>query len=1011
MNSRPTLGSWELVERVKQDNFISQGVHRLPLISQKQDGNISPEIRDGDRVLIAPWVWVSNKEVIPHIWIPAAYEAATNKFKLDDTSSAFVDRSTGMFDIHISDKLLKEICDQVRTLNQFIGIVTRTCSQSYGIDLARPKFPWKLEESVLIATGSVKFSEGHQDLPISLDRKVSRLENIKSAITPALISKEMESAISELEGTNQGVVAISAAKGPTQHELISQMLACGVVNIESEAQSGHCKQIIISENDSGWTRPKFNDRTEMHTFAKPWATSALNSICHFDSPDQLKVEGTATDWATYGSNLLDIDRLIYDAEHWLSKSEEAFEMDFESLSDAVNFLKNDVEREWTIWHTLQYDELPILFRMRGMFGAEFDFKNELALQTIKLNNLNLQARGIRKIIRETRQFVSELVRHDHGHNPTRDVRDAGAIFLEELIRIENRVSDCRSIFDSRKMMYDTCQRIYRKLQMASGSDRGGSVSDLIDLVRFKIQTESRERLYLRRSRFREGLSILKGFELAHLGRSLSSNFFTAGADVQGLFSILNPNISISPTCYIEVCRQSSAQVVECCESLILINPSEMRVGLPSKVLGGRKKIVVVDDPQAPKRSDMGDVVAGVLEDYRDTTRIEVNETKESALSRAATRKEGDLRNEDIVINSKLSFTAKPQPHRVVGGMVQNLSEVEVLIEWVQKYHAVLMKKPGKVAIVSPFKGQIEKLKAALSSPSFIVIDLPENVDAAEYDYVFFSCTLTSNFGANEDFKYAVDRVANGISSILNRAKRFVHILYDSDLFLQSGNPILFALIRYAVANATSKLPQFGSMRSITHVEAERTYLSTIIDHDEVLEKILEEAEKEVVIHSFKCDFPLPGRPMIHEWINKATERGVNVVLIIGYDGNANKESIIKAVAEYTPNVKLLMHRKHHSKTIIADEKVKVLGSFNWLNSFGDDFILIDDSEVTKYKLPSEDVRQHRATAFARPLEEIDVAKAVEEVAKALEAKPPRIFNGKVVAPVPARPSNPPKKYK
>jgi hypothetical protein len=127
-------------------------------------------------------------------------------------------------------------------------------------------------------------------------------------------------------------------------------------------------------------------------------------------------------------------------------------------------------------------------------------------------------------------------------------------------------------------------------------------------------------------------------------------------------------------------------------------------------------------------------------------------------------------------------------------------------------------------------------------------------------------------------------------------------------------------------------------------------------HDAVLYFLLANATDRALVSSLNFQVSPPKRDYSAEWLRKTQLRGVSVYLNIGVRTGADKTATEEQVDRLRKDgITAVIREKKHSKTILVDNIVKVTGSFNWLQAFGNDLAFEEDSTMLFGPTIQEDI--------------------------------------------------------
>ena len=285
----------------------------------------------------------------------------------------------------------------------------------------------------------------------------------------------------------------------------------------------------------------------------------------------------------------------------------------------------------------------------------------------------------------------------------------------------------------------------------------------------------------------------------------------------------------------------------------------------------------------------------------------------------------------------------------------NPVEARALAQWVADHRQELLdaypNAEGNLAkvlaIVTPFKAQAGAVRRALRDAgvpeaSSITVGTVHALQGAESPVVLFSTTYPGSHPGTPFF----DQGPNMLNVAVSRAKDSFLVFGDMRLLDPEGHKPSSYLARALFRGEFSEeIPDldFTAMARVEDQQAgevELNQLASLEDHRRALAEAFSEARRTLLIVSPWVAENALNADAILDRIRKATQAGVRVTVVASSDFQQGRSGFapdadpaLYSLQEAGAEVRVL--RRVHSKVVASDDKVLLVGSFNWLSAVRD----------------------------------------------------------------------------
>ncbi|ALR05999.1 AAA family ATPase [Xylella fastidiosa] len=285
-----------------------------------------------------------------------------------------------------------------------------------------------------------------------------------------------------------------------------------------------------------------------------------------------------------------------------------------------------------------------------------------------------------------------------------------------------------------------------------------------------------------------------------------------------------------------------------------------------------------------------------------------------------------------------------------GGSRYNLYEAETIAAWLAEHRESLQAQYGKplhriVGIVTPFGAQVRAISQACNDVGIevghekdgITVGTVHALQGAERPVVIFSAVYSKH--ADGGF---IDQRASMLNVAVSRAKNTFLVFGDMDVFTVASKNRPRGLLAHYLFKDQSNALYFQPLvrKDLQQVSTAVEVLQDAAEHDKFLLKALNKVQREIHIVS-----PWIIERRIQEIgafkaMQEAVERQVQVTVYTDQDLNTDDKKDTKKIAEVLQAARTLrgvgieVHfvDRVHSKTVIGDDEVFCIGSFNWFSA-------------------------------------------------------------------------------
>ena len=281
---------------------------------------------------------------------------------------------------------------------------------------------------------------------------------------------------------------------------------------------------------------------------------------------------------------------------------------------------------------------------------------------------------------------------------------------------------------------------------------------------------------------------------------------------------------------------------------------------------------------------------------------------------------------------------------------RNEVEARVLVAWLEDKKTELEQDYGKtldeiVAIITPYSAQKEYLKELINKyfskeiSERIIIGTVHTLQGAERPIILFSATNTCPF---ETMFMNYGGKTNMLNVATTRAKHSFIVFANMNVFIKGMATPSSYLANLLYSSRENELDNhFVYKKEILFPEKDKSisssYCYTLEEHRAILKECFRKAEKELIICSPFISVNAIKEDNIIDLIREAVNRNVKVFIITDekfdiQDGQLKDNSKKGREIIQSSGATLIIHPKIHSKTICVDDKIFIVGSFNWLSA-------------------------------------------------------------------------------
>ncbi|WP_315163177.1 AAA domain-containing protein [Capnocytophaga leadbetteri] len=281
---------------------------------------------------------------------------------------------------------------------------------------------------------------------------------------------------------------------------------------------------------------------------------------------------------------------------------------------------------------------------------------------------------------------------------------------------------------------------------------------------------------------------------------------------------------------------------------------------------------------------------------------------------------------------------------------RNEVEARVLVAWLEGKKTELEQDYGKkldeiVAIITPYSAQKEYLKELINKhfsreiSEKIIIGTVHTLQGAERPIILFSATNTN---PSETMFMNYGGKTNMLNVATTRAKHSFIVFANMNIFIKGMSTPSSYLANLLYSSDKNELDNlFVYKKEILFPDKDKnisfSYCCTLEEHRAILKKCFRQAEKELIICSPFVSINAIEEDNITDLIKEAISRTVKVTIITDekfdiQNGQLKENSKNGREVIQSSGATLLIYPKIHSKTICVDDKIFIVGSFNWLSA-------------------------------------------------------------------------------
>ena len=281
---------------------------------------------------------------------------------------------------------------------------------------------------------------------------------------------------------------------------------------------------------------------------------------------------------------------------------------------------------------------------------------------------------------------------------------------------------------------------------------------------------------------------------------------------------------------------------------------------------------------------------------------------------------------------------------------RNEAEARALVVWLEDKKAELEQDYGKtldeiVAIITPYSAQKEYLKELVNKHfskeinEKMIIGTVHTLQGAERPIILFS---TTNTNPSETMFMNYGGKTNMLNVATTRAKHSFIVFANMNVFIKGMSTPSSYLANLLYSSEENKLDnRFVYENEILFPDKDKSisfsHCYTLEEHRAILKECFRKAEKELIICSPFISVKAIKEDNIIDLIRETVNRNVKVFIITDekfdiQDGQLKDNSKKGREIIQSSGATLIIHPKIHSKTICVDNKMFIVGSFNWLSA-------------------------------------------------------------------------------
>lgn len=286
---------------------------------------------------------------------------------------------------------------------------------------------------------------------------------------------------------------------------------------------------------------------------------------------------------------------------------------------------------------------------------------------------------------------------------------------------------------------------------------------------------------------------------------------------------------------------------------------------------------------------------------------------------------------------------KMEPAR---GSRKNIIEADAIAAWIthesERLTAHYQEPLGQVvAVVTPFKGQVQEIRRAITrrlGENDIIVGTVHALQGAERKVVIFSSTYTAQHELTRPAMF-FDNGVNMLNVAVSRAKDAFIVFGDMAIFNPSGSRPSNLLARHLFERGGERIflpPKDEHLNNLlsTTYRANIININGVTEHNQFLAFVLSNARKQVEIVSPWISGHVVSQ--LQPSLTLARNNGVEITVYTDIDFNAetaNQESVRDALRILSAlGINVVWVRRVHAKQIMADDVVFASGSYNWLSA-------------------------------------------------------------------------------
>ncbi len=281
---------------------------------------------------------------------------------------------------------------------------------------------------------------------------------------------------------------------------------------------------------------------------------------------------------------------------------------------------------------------------------------------------------------------------------------------------------------------------------------------------------------------------------------------------------------------------------------------------------------------------------------------------------------------------------------------RNEAEARALVTWLKDKKTELEQDYRKtldeiVAIITPYSAQKEYLKELINKHfseeinEKMIIGTVHTLQGAERPIILFS---TTNTNPSETMFMNYGGKTNMLNVATTRAKHSFIVFANMNVFIKGMSTPSSYLANLLYSSEENKLDnRFVYENEILFPDKDKSisfsHCYTLEEHRAILKECFRKAEKELIICSPFISINAIQEDNISELISEAIRRKVKVTIITDekfdrQNGQLKENSKDGREVIQSSGATLIIYPKIHSKTICVDDKIFIVGSFNWLSA-------------------------------------------------------------------------------